>query len=139
MLVPNQLVHRDFGKGERGCRGGILYIGKVRPSLSSPCSREPGIYHDSGILGYACLTWGQQMPRLEDPHLILSTSTDLRHKHNRDVVHDGRELHSLPLSLLVTSLLLDFALILIPCTLYVDRTVPCTYSLRILFTLSFDF
>jgi hypothetical protein len=69
------------------------------------------------------------MQRLEDPHLVLSTSTDLQRKHSRDVVHDGKELRSLPLSLLVTSLLSDFALILIPCTLV------CTAhsSMRILF------
>jgi len=71
------------------------------------------------------------MQRLEDPHPVLSTSTDLQRKHGRDVVHDDRELRrSLPLSLLLTSLLLDFAFIRIPCTLI------CTShsSMRILFT-----
>ena len=95
-----------------------------------PSSCEPGIYHDSGISRHACLTRGQKMQRLEDPHPVLSTSTDLQRKHNRDVVHDGRELRCLPFSLLVTSMLLDIALILIPCTLV------CTLhsSMRISFT-----
>jgi len=76
------------------------------------------------------------MQRLEDPQPVLSTSTDLQRKHSRDVVHDVRELRSLPLSLLLTSLLLDFALFASLVPLYVHRTVPCAYSLRMLFTLS---
>jgi len=79
------------------------------------------------------------MQRLEDPQPVLSTSTDLQRKHSQDVVHDVRELRSLPLSLLLTSLLLDFALFASLVPLYVHRTVPCAYSLRMLFTLSVNF